>query len=304
MGSVVRVALVDDETVYQAAIVRGDCLRRDGNTQLGHDLRCRTLDRLTADDRRNSNDWSRGICKSRPNAGNGQNRINAEIGVRRTDHDRTQILIANEINETGSGLRGLCAIEANATHGRLATPLHEIALKRQITLGCCNDRTHGIVRHRQNLRGNSELPGRMRRKLGQALPRTQPVGAQDVHGQIAIAKLKPGLAPQLAQRTHHLPCFLRPPPSPLRISDAAERIKYSVEIGRDVEPEMLEVISGVDDHRQLLGIERAIKAEREFGAADATAQREDMTGGYARIHRNISSFLFRTSAAAVSAGAS
>ena len=92
-----------------------------------------------------------------------------------------------------------------------------------------------------------------------------------MHGQVAIAKLKPSLAPQLAQRSHAFPCFLRPSPSPLRIGHAAERIKHGVEIGGDLQPEMFEVISGIHNHRQLLGVEHAIKAERELGAPNAAA---------------------------------
>ena len=68
----------------------------------------------------------------------------------------------------------------------------------------------------------------------------------------------------------------RPHPR-LRIGDAAERIQNSVEIGRDVQPKMLEVVAGVYNDRQLVGIEHAIKAKRELGAADAAAQRNHVT---------------------------
>jgi hypothetical protein len=89
-----------------------------------------------------------------------------------------------------------------------------------------------------------------------------------MHRKVAVAKLKPGLAAEFAQRAHELPGFLRSTPAALWVGQTAERIEYRVEIGRDLETEVLEVIAGIYDDGQFR-TEHAEEAQRELGAADA-----------------------------------
>src|SRR5205823_2379629 len=69
---------------------------------------------------------------------------------------------------------------------------------------------------------------------------------------------------------------------------------------RDGEAEMLEVVAGIGDHQEVGAGHDAAQPERELGAANAAAQRDDE--GFARIaggaHRNKSSSAERISAAA------
>src|SRR5262245_59996168 len=63
---------------------------------------------------------------------------------------------------------------------------------------------------------------------------------------------------------------------------------------------MLEIVAGVDDYGQPVRTEHVIEADREFGPADAPAQRNDV----ALAHRNRSVSIGRTRAAADVAGSS
>jgi hypothetical protein len=64
-------------------------------------------------------------------------------------------------------------------------------------------------------------------------------------------------------------------PSRSRIGDAGQGVHNRVEIGRDGEAEVLEVVGRVDDHIERIGRQLVGEAERELRAADATGEGED-----------------------------
>ena len=63
-------------------------------------------------------------------------------------------------------------------------------------------------------------------------------------------------------------------PAGLRIGDARERVRDGIQIRRDAEAEMLEVIAGVAHHHQAIRRQQPVETERELGAADAAGQRD------------------------------
>src|SRR5215510_7920942 len=89
-----------------------------------------------------------------------------------------------------------------------------------------------------------------------------------------------------------------------RRGEAGERVHDGVEIGGDGEAEMLEVVAGIGDHHEIAARHDAAEPQRELGAADAAAQRDDEA--LSRIadgaHRNKSSSAARISAAAGAGG--
>src|SRR2546430_5987411 len=76
-----------------------------------------------------------------------------------------------------------------------------------------------------------------------------------------------------------------------------------------MQAQMLEVVAGIDDDREVMRRKDAIEAERQLGAADSAADGEDVPirsrrrGGWCAGHRNRSMCFGRMSAAAL-AGAS
>ena len=57
--------------------------------------------------------------------------------------------------------------------------------------------------------------------------------------------------PHAARGFERLPRLAGAPPAALRVVEAGEGVEHGVEVGRDVQPEHLEVVADVADHRQL-----------------------------------------------------
>ena len=130
----------------------------------------------------------------------------------------------------------------------------------------------------------------------------EPPRALDMGGEIAVAELEPGLAAERRERRHEGPGLVAPAPAALRIVETGERVHQRVDVGRDRQAEMLEVVAGVGDHDEFAGRQHAAQAERELGAADAARERDHARWGCGR-QRNRSSSAERTSAAPVDASA-
>src|SRR5581483_5309728 len=80
--------------------------------------------------------------------------------------------------------------------------------------------------------------------------------------------------------------------------ETGENIGQRVDVGRDAQAQMLEIVAGVGDHEQLVDRQDAAQTERKFGAADAAGQRHDQS----LAHRNRSSAAGRTSSDAALSG--
>src|SRR5215472_4045076 len=122
-----------------------------------------------------------------------------------------------------------------------------------------------------------------------------------MRGEIAVAEVEPGLAAQALERLHKGPGLVAPAPAKFGIGEASEGIEQSVDVGRDREAEMLEIVTGVGYHHQRSRWQDAVEAERELGAADSARQREHEPLGPA--HRKRSCSAERTRAAAGRSGA-
>ncbi len=109
--------------------------------------------------------------------------------------------------------------------------------------------------------------------------------------QIPIPELEPVLAAKLAQGRHEVPGLLGPAPAAFAVRDTAERVENRVDVRRDAQAEMLEVVARVDDDDELPGFEDIVEAERKLGAADSAAECEDLPA-----HRNMSVSFDRMSA--------
>src|SRR4051812_36681212 len=116
--------------------------------------------------------------------------------------------------------------------------------------------------------------------------------------EISIAEPKPVLAAKRADAVHERPGLVTPAPASGGIIDARQSIGQRVDIGRDAQPKMLEIVPGVGDHEQFICRQDKAQTERQFGAADPAGQRHDKS----LAHRNMSSSAGRTSSDAALSG--
>src|ERR1700743_2862594 len=89
--------------------------------------------------------------------------------------------------------------------------------------------------------------------LRQGLACMETARALDMGGEVAIAELKPGFAADLRQCFHEGPCFAFSPPAAFYIVEAAERVEQGIDVGRNMEAEMFEIVAGVGDDMQTSG---------------------------------------------------
>src|SRR5579883_812144 len=118
--------------------------------------------------------------------------------------------------------------------------------------------------------------------------------------EVAVAEPEPGLSAECLDRPHEGPGLAAAAPAGLGILEARKGVHDGVEVGRDMQAQMLEIVAGVDAEHEPVRRARAIKPECELGAAHAAADRED--GPFA--HRKRSSSLVRRSALAGAAARS
>src|SRR6516162_9091937 len=95
-------------------------------------------------------------------------------------------------------------------------------------------------------------------KVTQAFPPAQPCRAQDVHCEVAITKPKPSLPTEVVKLFHEIPSFVGASPAAVWIGESTERVKNRIEIGRDVQPKVLEIVARIHDHRESPGLKDTV----------------------------------------------
>ena len=105
--------------------------------------------------------------------------------------------------------------------------------------------------------------------LGEAL------GPIEVGGQVLVAEVEPGDAPEPAQGLHHPPGLTRQAPPRLRIDGVGERVHDGVQVGGDVEPMEIGVVPDVDDGRDLARRHHLDQPPEQPGRAHPSGQGGD-----------------------------
>src|SRR3546814_10901441 len=82
--------------------------------------------------------------------------------------------------------------------------------------------------------------------------------------EIAITELKPVLAAQRSHRAHEAPALGFTAPALRGIGLAGQRIEQRIDVRRDREPEMLEIVAGIDDGRYRSRRNGVAEAEHQF----------------------------------------
>ena len=291
--------MVEHEAIHQATVVLRHRARAGRHAEFRHHLGGRPLDRMPADDRRHS-DHRRAAGGDRgAHARHGKDRIDADERVRRADHHRLEAIVFERFAECRRRARIAGALKFESFHSRCTPLLHEIALKGQDAVLGAHQRADRFVAHRKQPGADTQTPAEIVADRAQAFAGGEAARALDVRRQVGVAETEPGLAAQLLQRPHEAPGLARAPPAGLGVGDPGQRVQDRVQIRRDAEPQMLEVVAGVAHHHQAIRRQRPVQAERQLGAADAAGQGDHPDR---RAHRNRSASRARSSAAAGAGG--
>ncbi len=113
-----------------------------------------------------------------------------------------------------------------------------------------------------------------------------------MQSQVAVPKQEPILAAQGFEGIHEAPAFTLPAPALRLIGLARQGIKQRIDVRRDSEAEVLEIIACIDDGGYLFRGAYLHQAQHQLGTAHAPGQ------GHDPAHRNKSSSIGRTSALA------
>ena len=147
------------------------------------------------------------------------------------------------------------------------------------------------VRSRSSVDGRSRVarpaarrePRRHRR---QRLSGAKRLRTDEMKPEVEIAEHEPALASPRTNRIECLPCLTCAAPATLRVVEPSQAVEHGVEVGRDVQPEHLEIVADVADHGQLTGSEHVVETRRELGTADAAGEQNDphtRNGASARV---------------------
>ena len=111
---------------------------------------------------------------------------------------------------------------------------------------------------------------------------------------IAVSETKPCLATQAFHGVHKIPRFTCQPPAGFGIGDPGQGVHHRIEIRTHTQAEMVEVVAGIHDHRQVVGRQDIRKPKGELGAADAACESEVQFPAY--LKRSVSGGRTRSAA--------
>ena len=94
--------------------------------------------------------------------------------------------------------------------------------------------------------------------------------------EVEVAELEPAFAAQLANRLEGAPRLVRSPPAALVVAESRNRVDDRVEVGRDMEPEHLDVVADVSDDRDVRGRNDVHQAADEPRAANSAGEDCDL----------------------------
>ena len=142
--------------------------------------------------------------------GNRQNRRDAQVGIRRTEHDPLQIgPLERGAHLVRQGRRALGAI-AESAHRRGAAMLHEVLLERQTRRARSYRGRRPLIAHRQSSPATPRRRASARVISVSVMPCDLQLAPIQVQRDVAIAQLKPGIDPELTPLAP-APARFRPP---------------------------------------------------------------------------------------------
>ena len=162
-----------------------------------------------------------------------------------------------------------------------------------------------VVGRRDDLRLDARPLAQLARDLRERRAVPKPLRSHEMEAEVEVAEPEPVLAAPPARRRERVPALAGAAPAALVVDEACERVEQRVEVGRDVQPEDLEVVADVADDGQLTGREDVRETSREAGAAASAREQDDLHAVTARSERvrGPRSAAWRSRSAAVSTSA-
>ena len=222
-----------------------------------------------------------------------QDRIDGNERVRRPDDDHRRVL--QRRGDFGGRCLRRAAVQGETGNGRGCAQTHEVILKRHRAIGCFDDGRRNRIRHWQDARPDPERPGQCYRDFGQPFPRAHAPRALHMHGEIPVTEEEPVRSPKFTHRGHETVALVLPSPALRQVGAVRKGIDQRVDVGADAQAQMVEVVAGVGDDRQVPGRQHPGQSQRQLGPADTAGQ----IGDPAAAHRNRSISGWRTSSSAV-----
>ena len=208
--------------------------------------------------------------------GTRQDRIDAEPRVGRADDDAGERRRRRGPRAPAAlGRASGRALVADVAHHRPALLAHEVVLEGQRALVGLDHRAHRVVASWAGCarRRRASPPGARRRRSASRRRASRRVRSTCVARSPSPSLNQVGPAELARARCMKVQVSLAPAPAGLLVDEAGERIERGVDVGRDVQPQVLEVVAGVDDDGEPLA-QQLRQPERQLGAADAARERD------------------------------
>ena len=177
----------------------------------------------------------------------------------------------------------LYAGEVDAVDAGFGAMLDEIFLKVHVPVAGFDDGGNGLIGHRQDTGFDAESVTDRIGSLGESFALGEQIGAVNVGGEIAIAEIEPGFTAVDAESFEEMKGFAAYAPAGRGIHDPGERVGDDIEVGRNFQAVEDDVVAGVDDDSEGVGIHCMIETEEKFRRADTTCEggdREFLCGGH------------------------
>ena len=113
------------------------------------------------------------------------------------------------------------------------------------------------------------------RSLRESFAVGKQIRAMNMRGEIAIAEIEPDFAAVDAEALQKMKRFAAHAPARGGIDETSERVGNDVEVRRNFQAVQDDVVTSVDDDRQIVRIHRPVETEEQLGCADAAGESGD-----------------------------
>ncbi|GAA3303034.1 hypothetical protein GCM10020295_50560 [Streptomyces cinereospinus] len=152
-----------------------------------------------------------------------------------------------------------------------------------------------VVRHRDEAYAGLPAVAEGFRDRAERVSGADHLRPDDVRGEVPVAQAEP-LRPHAVRRELLLQVegLVGPPPALLLVDAAAERVHHRVEVRADLQPEEVDVVTGVADDGDVRVRHGPLQAAQEPGTTDAACQNHNahgpsVAGGYDTVARGYGS---------------
>jgi hypothetical protein len=119
-----------------------------------------------------------------------------------------------------------------------------------------------VVGHWQDGVAHAERAGQFIDHAGQVHPGRESTGAFDMHGEVAISEPEPVFSTELREHVHEVPALAGSTPTGVYVAEFGEGVHQRVDVGRDMQSQVLKIVPGVDHETELVRIQQPAQSKR------------------------------------------